>query len=425
MRRGLRTIIFLNLLALGLFSAARQPDGPKNALDRLLRDYLDKLDELDEMDGMQSDQPQQGKNEVYPENSRNFSAIEYSRAMRNRSKEKRIEDVKNLILSLTQRKPDDADVPEHSINISQIIPPVFNITGISTDDQAAEKIRSFYPSCEIPLNTDHDVWQDDDTMNLFFDFELLDDAKNGNIAAATLRLYRLPEEPSTKSPGNARDCDNLTSSEDDRLLRVSIYWYTKSLKKRRVKRRLSDSKVIPESAKWVELSVKPAAKAWAKGRNLGMSVLVEDQDGNTVRADRIFKGASCTVGVSTPKPIPTIIVDAARRSNDFDRIQDLLGRRRNSSAPAATGDDHLLPTIDVRTLEFPYSYKDRPAEAAAPDVAASSDRHIRHQRQHSMQEGGNSSEFDVRQRMVGRRVVFTQEDIRNMSGKFNLSTINR
>lgn len=63
-----------------------------------------------------------------------------------------------------------------------------------------------------------------------------------------------------------------------------------------VKRRLSDSKVILENARWVELSVKPATKSWSKGRNLGLAVLVEDQEGNTLKANRFFKGALCTVG---------------------------------------------------------------------------------------------------------------------------------
>lgn len=63
-----------------------------------------------------------------------------------------------------------------------------------------------------------------------------------------------------------------------------------------VKRRLSDSKVVEENADWVELSVKPATKAWSRGRNLGMAVVVEDQEGNALKAERYFKGASCTVG---------------------------------------------------------------------------------------------------------------------------------
>lgn len=63
-----------------------------------------------------------------------------------------------------------------------------------------------------------------------------------------------------------------------------------------MKRRLADSKVISESAKWVELNVKPAAKAWTKGKNLGLGIMVDDQEGTVLKANKYFKGASCMVG---------------------------------------------------------------------------------------------------------------------------------
>lgn len=42
--------------------------------------------------------------------------------------------------------------------------------------------------------------------------------------------------------------------------------------------------------------MKQATKAWKKGRNLGLAVVVEDQDGNILKADKYFKGAICRVG---------------------------------------------------------------------------------------------------------------------------------
>lgn len=63
-----------------------------------------------------------------------------------------------------------------------------------------------------------------------------------------------------------------------------------------MKRRLADSKVVLESAKYVELNVKPATKAWLKGKNLGLGVMVDDQEGNILRANKYFEGASCMVG---------------------------------------------------------------------------------------------------------------------------------
>lgn len=74
------------------------------------------------------------------------------------------------------------------------------------------------------------MWKDENTMNLYFNFDYLSDEKNVNIATATLRLYRLPEN-ATKLTIRPGDCD-FNSTEEEKLIRVSIYWYTKSRKRR-------------------------------------------------------------------------------------------------------------------------------------------------------------------------------------------------
>lgn len=70
-------------------------------------------------------------------------------------------------------------------------------------------------------------------MNLYFDFDYNSDNKNSNIASATLRLYRLPQNNTGRFESTKDDCKILDSAEDDKLLRVSVYWYTKFQKKRR------------------------------------------------------------------------------------------------------------------------------------------------------------------------------------------------
>ncbi|XP_057669461.1 uncharacterized protein LOC130901849 isoform X1 [Diorhabda carinulata] len=457
--------LLLNLIALVSAAPGNQRSisaDAETSLNKFLNVYLDQIEsngvpEGDLYDTMQGDQPQEENNiqQIGPTTSgdnRNLS-IEYSRAMRNsqndpdeRSRENRIQELKDTILKYIGRKPED-DVPTNSMNISQIIPRVLNITSFSTDDPVTEKIRSFYPSCDIPVNTDQDLWKDDDVMNLYFNFDLFSESRNANIATATLRLYRLPDN-NTKTNNDKPDCDVLGTSEEEKLLRISIYWYTKSLKKRRVKKRLSDSRVISETAKWVELSIKPATKAWTRGRNLGLGVLVEDQEGNVLRADRVFKGTSCTVGFSTPKPIPTIIVDAVRQTNELDRVRNVLGR---NSTSALHSDIYMLPTIDICTLEFPENYtlqsksrinacnlkkmheqnqylveKDRLERLATlPDlVARPHQRHIRHQRQHMTYD--EPTTYDIRSRIIGSKVILKHEDLQNLTNnKLNLSMINR
>lgn len=81
----------------------------------------------------------------------------------------------------------------------------------------------------MPQNTDHELWREEHVMNLYFNFDYNGDS---NIATATLRLYRIPLENNTKTGVKNEDCDT-SASDEEKLIRVSIYWYTKSLKKRK------------------------------------------------------------------------------------------------------------------------------------------------------------------------------------------------
>lgn len=86
-------------------------------------------------------------------------------------------------------------------------------------------------SGELPRNTDQELWKDENAMNLYFNFDHAPEDNNGvNIASATLRLYRLPNATNNPLTTTDPECEN---PEDDRLLRVSIYWYTRSLRKHR------------------------------------------------------------------------------------------------------------------------------------------------------------------------------------------------
>lgn len=72
-------------------------------------------------------------------------------------------------------------------------------------------------------------------MNLYFNFDYGPEDSNSNIATATLRLYRFPENNTQFNMEKLQDCVDPPSftGEEDKLIRVSAYWYTKSLKKRR------------------------------------------------------------------------------------------------------------------------------------------------------------------------------------------------
>lgn len=48
--------------------------------------------------------------------------------------------------------------------------------------------------------------------------------------------------------------------------------------------------------KWTEWNIRRAVKAWRKdpSRNYGITIEVEDEDGNLIPANRFFKPMNCT-----------------------------------------------------------------------------------------------------------------------------------
>ncbi|GLV46686.1 hypothetical protein CBL_13135 [Carabus blaptoides fortunei] len=183
-----------------------------------------------------------------------------------------------------------------------------HVNGNVENSEYSEKVRSFYPSCEMPRNTDEEVWKDMNTMNLFFNVDYNRDSASGSgtgqqnpedeiIASAVLRLYRLPMDGNATLVENCQKSDNSHSiGDEDKQIRVSVYWYARSLKKHKaVKRRLADSRMVSLNApnQYVEFNIRPATKSWVKGRNLGLGIIVEDMDGTILPAEKHFKGINC------------------------------------------------------------------------------------------------------------------------------------
>lgn len=94
------------------------------------------------------------------------------------------------------------------------------------------RVEYFFCAGDLPTNTDQDLWKNDDMMNLLFSFDY--GPEDSNIATATLRLYRIPENNTQSNAKKSQDCADPPVADEDKLLRVSVYWYTKSLRKRRI-----------------------------------------------------------------------------------------------------------------------------------------------------------------------------------------------
>ncbi|KAK9876050.1 hypothetical protein WA026_011160 [Henosepilachna vigintioctopunctata] len=161
----------------------------------------------------------------------------------------------------------------------------------SVEDAISKKIRTFYPSCYIPEAAEMEFRNEDKHMNLFFNYS--EDQQARKIATATLRLHRVPSENFGISNTNSKNC-TTKSNEQEKRLRVSLYWYIKQQRnKRRGKKRLSDSRVISLNDRYVELDVSSAIYSWTNEGNLGLTIQVEDQDGKTLKTDKYFRGPTC------------------------------------------------------------------------------------------------------------------------------------
>lgn len=188
--------------------------------------------------------------------------------------EKAIEDIKTRVLALTGR---------------------FNLSTDANQIQR-ERLTMFSPTCQIPRNTDQDAWTDSFSMNMHFQLNL---TSSDHVIAAKLRIFKLPQENVTFSSESTFDDEE----EDEKKIRISVYYYTKTLKRHRSKKRLMDSVVTPLTFKGTHLAldVRQGLRFWrlnprnshGSGSNHGLVIQVEDQDGRPLKPALYIQQPSC------------------------------------------------------------------------------------------------------------------------------------
>ncbi|CAD6217223.1 GSCOCG00004732001-RA-CDS [Cotesia congregata] len=214
--------------------------------------------------------------------------------------QKAIEDIKLRVLAMTGR---------------------FNLS--TSDNQVQrERLTMFTPTCEIPKNTDAESWIDPFSMNMFFQLNL---TAEEHIVAAKLRLFKLPQNETlatTSSPSEEED-------GEEKKVRISIYYYMRSLKKYRCsnktfllnlvpkssnrwrmvakssryqRKKLMDSVVTPLTSEGshLALDVRQALRYWRQApkvtsgtNNHGLVVQVEDQDGRPLKPGLFIQRDGC------------------------------------------------------------------------------------------------------------------------------------
>lgn len=79
----------------------------------------------------------------------------------------------------------------------------------------------------MPRNTDAELWSDpSSSMNMHFQLNL---TSSDHVVAAKLRIFKLPQENFTLPDSTTWEEDD----EEEKKIRISVYFYTKSLKKHR------------------------------------------------------------------------------------------------------------------------------------------------------------------------------------------------
>ncbi|XP_039275769.1 uncharacterized protein LOC120349490 [Nilaparvata lugens] len=301
-----------------------------------------------------------------------------------RTKEMRLNSIKTQILSYLGLLGGQPNISSNQNNgtsnqqaeiIRQMYDKMKRLPQWPPSDVYTEKVQSFYPSCELPRNTDEELWSNGESMHLLFDLNFPTSLQGNvvNIIAAKLRLHKVSQANMTVAvsetcPPPAFDGGESTPAikafnpslplppspitVDDKKIRVSIYWYTRSLKKHRVKRKLLDSQMVSVYGDaWTEWNVRQAVKAWKESnKNFGLAIEVEDEDGNLLPAHKYFSPMNCSKEASTSRPIPGFLVDAARL---FSLEHNQSETSNGGSSSAYHFNTHMFPMIDLCTVELP------------------------------------------------------------------------
>ncbi|XP_015191677.1 PREDICTED: protein PFC0760c-like isoform X2 [Polistes dominula] len=214
--------------------------------------------------------------------------------------QKAIEDIKSRVLALTGR---------------------FNLSSNANTVQR-EKLTMFPPTCRLPRNTDEEAWSDPFLMNMHFRLNLTWDE---HVIAAKLRIYKLPQENLTLSSTNDSDGD-IPDEEDEKRIRISVYYYTRALKKHRARKRLMDSVMTPLTSVGTHLAldIRQGLKFWrvdprspyANTGNYGLVIQVEDQDGKPLKPALYIQEPSCPNGDDVQKAcnhLPALFIRACTR----------------------------------------------------------------------------------------------------------------
>lgn len=263
--------------------------------------YFDDNETLDYDERMMNTLPEESENDTLEYQNDALDQTKHFMANVNASS---IEDESSAYKRRTNRQEEnvtssfDSQIQKTLNNIKDI---VLGITGrqnnTNTNRIQREKLTMYSPTCQIPRNTDADAWTDPFSMNIHFQLNL---TSRDHVLAAKLRIYKLPQENlTTFASGNFDEVE-----DDEKKIRITVYYYTKSLKRHRSKKRLMDSIMTPltTSGKQLVLDVRQGVRFWqliprnsphGNVNNHGLAIQIDDQDGRALKPALYIQQPSC------------------------------------------------------------------------------------------------------------------------------------
>lgn len=292
--------------------------------------------------------------------------------LRERNKQQRLVLIQKTILEKLglNQTPNISGPPHVSDDYKRRMVKVFHIlqsqpTNVQTTESAdifAKRVQSFYPSCSLPRNMDRDMWADSNLFHIYYELPVPQpmEGTRMSVASAKLRLFKMAPQTDNSVTSTLSTITNsksfmleknmatadLNSLSCDEKIRITVYQYTKPLKKAKKvikrKRKLIDSKMVSVDFEgWLEFDVRSSARDWLENssRNLGLEIELEDSMANTHNPSEFLRNMNCSEGRSNDPPFPRFMED---------RIKDHI----SDEDTTALFENETYPTLDLKTVEI-------------------------------------------------------------------------
>ncbi|KAL5241335.1 hypothetical protein ACI65C_008745 [Semiaphis heraclei] len=246
-------------------------------------------------------------------------------------------------------------------------------------DTFTEKTQSFYPTCDLPKHTNEDAWNTKESMNLMFNISLPKSYKGitVNVNTARLRLYKQfvsCYSQSSNGTDDSQQCQpplfvetmkqpntNLSTAGvvpiivDETQIRVSIYMYTRSLKRKRGYKNIISN--------YIYIYVFTRIKLIFVCQILLFTI--KNMFNISTSRYRYMPCIRCSFNLNskllkrnkislTPKPVPSFLVEAMHNGYGVP-VRNPTNNTNAADALALSFNMHLYPILDVTTVEVPDS----------------------------------------------------------------------